>query len=80
MSVLLFSISHETLLSGKWFFIWDTRQSPLATSPSDPIKMMRIEGAVEMFLVEFLFIMMLPNIEKYDSTSDFGPPWRDDFD
>ena len=38
------STSHVTLLSGRLFLICDTRQRPRATSPMDPIKMMRIEG------------------------------------
>lgn len=39
------STSHVTLLPGRLFLICDTRQRPRATSPIDPIRMMRIEGA-----------------------------------
>ena len=39
------STSHVTLLPGRLFLICDTRHRPRATSPIDPIRMMRIEGA-----------------------------------
>jgi len=39
------STSHVTPLSGRLFLICDTRHRPRATSPMDPIRMMRIEGA-----------------------------------
>ena len=38
------STSHVTLLSGRLFLICDTRHRPRATSPIDPVRMMRIEG------------------------------------
>jgi hypothetical protein len=39
------STSQVTLLSGRLFLICETRHRPRATSPIDPIRMMRIEGA-----------------------------------
>ena len=38
------STSHVTLLPGRLFLICDTRHRPRATSPIDPIRMMRMEG------------------------------------
>jgi len=44
------STSQVILLPGRLFLICDTKQRPRATSPIDPIRMMRIEGAEGNFL------------------------------
>jgi len=59
------STSHVTLLSGKFFLICDTRHRPRATSPIDPIRMMRIEGAEGNILKVGVSITKLINIQKF---------------